>query len=276
MGLNIGLNSVTSGGLFITALFLVIMGVLLVSADNKIRNIPEFTQSSQLMDAHNRIQTAYILTFVAAGVILLLAVLYAGHETWWSPSEYIHGIFLLIALALIVISAIYAYMVLNDLYTPELDDTNGSTSYLWASLLFAVISFLMTFAIGGTRTGYNMVRSDVEDRFTDIEHKIHLTHSHLTGEPVDYDKISAEPPELQGETIVMEGPPPPAMTPACPMPVPRPAPRPRPPPCPMSVPRPAPRPRSPPCPMPAPPCPGGVCPRPVRGPPPANAQGNFF
>ncbi len=218
MGLNIGFNAITTGGLFLAAILLVIMAILLLTADAKIRNIPEFDQSSDLQDGHNRLKTAYIVTFVAAGVALLLAIAYAGHEIWWGPSELFHMLFFLILVALWVIAVIYAYTVLEGLYNPELEDRNGADAFIWGALWISILAFLVILATGSGRAGYNVVRGRVTERFTDLEHKVHLTHSRLTGEPVNYDLIAANPPgsedcpEMVGPPPgVMVGPPPPGV-----------------------------------------------------------------
>ena len=194
MGLNIGLNAITSGGLFIVAILLVLVGILLVSAASKVRELPEFDGSDELENGYNKIKTAYILIFVAAGVALILGIVYAGHDTWWSPSEWIHTLFFLLIAALVIIGLIYAYVVLDGIYTPELPDRNGADGFIWASLLIGLVSMLILMMVGSGRAGYNAIRSNVTDRFNNLEHKVHLTHSHLTGEPIDYDSIGVEGP----------------------------------------------------------------------------------
>ena len=46
MGLNVGLNAVTTGGLFIVTILLVIMSILLVSAATKVLEIPGYNPVS--------------------------------------------------------------------------------------------------------------------------------------------------------------------------------------------------------------------------------------
>ena len=194
MGLNIGLNALTTGILSITTIFLVIMGILLVNASDKIDEIPEFNQSSTLQEAKDRLTTAYILIFIAAGVSLLLGIAYGGHDVVWSPTEWIHGFLFLVMLVLLVIGTIYAYTVLVDLYVPEISDRNGASSFIWAALLFAILTFMMAVITGSGRAGYNAVRSHATCRVNEAERKIHETHSHHTGEGIDYDFIGSSDP----------------------------------------------------------------------------------
>ncbi len=202
MGLNIGVNAITSGGLFIVAIFLLIMAILILSAEKKIKEIPEFSQSKSLQDGRNKLQTSYILAFIAAGIALVLSIVYSGHEIWWCPTEWIHTVFFLIIIVLWLIAVIYIYSVMSDLYNPELEDINGTDNFIWAALWISLLAFLALFVVMSGRVGYNMTKDAVADRFTELEHKVHLTHSHLTGEPVDYDKITAEGPN----TIMVIGP----------------------------------------------------------------------
>ena len=203
---NMGLNVITSGGIFLSTVFLVIMGVLLMTASNKIKNLPDFNQSSSLQNNYHNLRIAYIIIFIVAGINLLLSVLYAGHEAWWTPSEWIHSGIFLISIVLLLVSAIYAYSVLDSIYTPALDDRNGADGYIWASLLFAVLSFIVLLTMASGRISYNIVKDDITDRYNDLEHKVHLTHSHLSGVPVDYDKIGAEPTNQMAFNMAREEP----------------------------------------------------------------------
>ena len=189
MGLNVGLNTITTGGLFLATIFIVIMGILLVSAEKKIKDIPEYTQSSDLQDGRSALQTAYILTFIAAGVALVLSIVYMGQEIWWCPPEWIHMIFFLIIVVLLVVASIYAYDVLEGIYDPRLADRVGTDNYIWAALLFAVVSFVTVFMVGSGRAGYGLVRNKMGERVSELERTIYESYSSLTGEPVDYEKI---------------------------------------------------------------------------------------
>ena len=188
MGLNIGANTLTSGALFLGTILLVVMGILLVSASNKVKQIPEFDQSSGLKKINDNLVTAYILAFVAAGIFFLVGAAYVGHETVWCPSEWWHGIFGTIALIILIISVIFAYLALNDLYNPELEDRNGSDLFIWASLIVSVFAFLLLGATGTGRVGYNVVSSDTSKRVNMAEKKIHEAHSAITGQPLEYNE----------------------------------------------------------------------------------------
>jgi len=226
MGLNIGLNALTSGSLVLITILLVITGILFVSAATKTQNLPEYNQSSALQNAYNKLRTAYILIFIAAGVALILAIAYGGHEIWWGSTEWVHLAFFLLLVALIIIAAVYAYTILNDVYTPELPERNGVDNFLWAGLWILLIAFIMIIAAGSGRVGYHAVRSNVINKFNEYKDKIDTVHYHVTGgATIQYD--TDVPPAEMAETYdpgyapvyeshPMVGPPP---MPRCPGPV---------------------------------------------------------
>ena len=164
------------------------MAILLISASNKVRNIPEFNGSDRLKKIDKNLKTAYILTFIVAGIVFLIGSAYSGHETLWCPSEWWHGTFGVISLIILVIAIIYAYIALNDLYTPDLEDRNGSDLYIWASLIISIFAFLTVGAIGSGRVGYNAIGTDSSDRLYMAEKKLHETHSAITGQLMENKK----------------------------------------------------------------------------------------
>jgi hypothetical protein len=195
MGLNIGANALTSGGLYVTTILLVIMGILLISASNKVKGIDDFEDSDKLKKLHDNLRTAYILTFIAAGILFLVGSAYAGHESVWCLSEWWHGLFGLITLVLFVIAVIVAYVALNDLYTPEIENRNGSDLFIWGSLVVAIFAFLGMGIVTSGRVGYHAVGTDTSDRLYTAEKKLHEAHSAVTGQAMEY----KERPKFCGE-----------------------------------------------------------------------------
>ena len=197
MGLNVGLNALTSGGLFLSTVLLVVMGILLVTASNKVKDLDDFDDNDLLKRVDSNFRTAYILAFIAAGFSIILGIAYAGHEVAWCPSEWLHGGVYLLLYAAVIISIIYAYLGLNDVYSQDIPDRNGSDAFTWAALLVGVIAFLTITATGSGRVGYNASRSDITNRVRKAERKIHEAHSAVTGQPLDYEEpkdMCAPPP----------------------------------------------------------------------------------
>ncbi len=188
MGLGIGANALTSGITFLGTILLVIMGILLVSSSNKVEQLPEFNRSTDLQKLRDNIRTAYILTFISAGIVFLISIAYGGHESAWCPSEWWHGTFAVIALIILVIAVIFAYVALNDLYNPELEDRNGADSFIWAFLIISIFAFLVLGGAASARAGYNVVSDNASKRINMVEKKFHEVHSAITGKPNEYEE----------------------------------------------------------------------------------------
>ena len=177
MGLNLSANILTSGFLVSVVVFFVLMGYFFSMAYSKTQQVLERGDGrrndlGKVDAALSNMRVAYILGFIAAGVSLLLAVLYAGHETIVSPSEYWHLALYFIAYALLVISVIYAFLALNKLYDLDIEDRNGADAYLWAGLFVALFGFMGLTATGSGRLGMNIARSQVAKRVGNVEGKV--------------------------------------------------------------------------------------------------------
>ena len=177
MGLNLSLNVLTSGFLVTVVIFFILMGYLFFAASAKMGQVLEEGDSrannlTDLKSAYDATRVAYTLAFIAAGVSLLLAILYAGHETVIAPSEYWHMGLYLITYILHVISVVYAFIALNRLYNLEIRDRNGADAYLWAGLLTSLFAFVGLTATGSGRLGMNIARSGVSERVQKVESNI--------------------------------------------------------------------------------------------------------
>lgn len=186
MGMNIGANVLTSGGLGLTMVLLLVTGIMLVVASNKLKEVPEFEGSSDLNNANNNLKTAYFLFFIATAIALILGILYAGHESAWCSSEWIHGVMYLLLYIAVVIGVIYAFLALNKIYTPELENNNGSAAFIWAALLIGSFAFMVMTATGSGRVGYGVSRNAATHRLRHAEHKLHEMHSAVTGLQNDF------------------------------------------------------------------------------------------
>lgn len=177
MGLNLSLNILTSGFLITCVIFFLITGILFWYAYVKIGQILQQGNSktndlATLNSALGNLKTAYILAFIASAATLILALLYAGHETVVAPSEYFHLIIYLIAYGLLIISVIYAFLGLNKINTVGVTFKNGADGYIWAGLLMSIFAFIGLTATGSGRLGMNIVRSSTSQRLKNVEEKV--------------------------------------------------------------------------------------------------------
>lgn len=209
MGLNLSVNILTSGFLVTVIIFLVLMGILFVSASSKMGEVllAQDTQNNDLElldEAFNAIKVAYILAFISAGVSILLSVLYAGHETVINPSEYWHAALFLITYILWIVSVVYAYIALDKLYDLRIKDRNGADAYIWAGFVVAIFAFIGLTVTGSGRLGMNIARSGATERLNRVEANI---NSHLPAIRSQVDthlqpirnQVEAHLPEVHGK-----------------------------------------------------------------------------
>ena len=173
-GLNLGLNTLTTGILGATTVFLVLMAILQLTAYNKVNEAKKLDENNdnRLKTAADKLRVSYILGFIAAGLSLFLGIAYAGHEVLWTPSEWIHTAVFLIVYALLIVSVIYAYYALNDLNTDDIKRDNGASGYIWGSLFLGLFVFMGLSASITGRAGYNVVQNDATKRVAAAESRI--------------------------------------------------------------------------------------------------------
>ena len=198
------LSILTSGFLVTVVIFLVLMGVLFWQSYSKVGGIlldndPQ-NDVTDLSSALNDLKVAYIAAFIAAALALILAVLYAGHETVINPSEYIHlGIYVLVYIAWIV-SVVYAAIALNKIYNTRILQRNGADAYIWAGMLLAIFAFTALTASSAGRVGYNVVRGRTRERVEAAEHRIHTTLPLIHDAVVDtHNVVAAHVPLIHGK-----------------------------------------------------------------------------
>lgn len=201
MGLNLGANILTSGFLVTVIIFFVLMGILFYNASIKMGEVllngdSRSNNLEKLDSAYNATRVAYSLAFIAAIISLLLALLYAGHETVISPSEYWHLALYLITYILLVISVIYAFIALTRIYSLEIRDRNGADAFLWSGLLMSIFAFVGLTATGSGRLGMNIMRDKaasrvnkaeclVNEHLPSVRNKIDELHSGVFGIPME-------------------------------------------------------------------------------------------
>jgi len=178
--MGLAVNILTSGFLVTVIIFFVLMGILFYMAATKMGEVlltgnNRSNDFAQLDSAFNAVKVAYVLSFIAAIITLILAVLYAGHELVVTPSEYWHLALYLITYILLIVSVIYAFIALNRLYSLRIVDRNGADAYLWAGLLMSIFAFIGLTATGSGRLGMNIVRSNTRQRIEQAEATIN-TH----------------------------------------------------------------------------------------------------
>lgn len=186
MGHAVGTGSL----LLISTILTVIMGVFLVIAQNSVNDANDINTNDKLNDAKNYIITAYIIAFVAAGITLLISVLYFAQDNLlWN--EAIHAGFIFIIFALIIISGIFGFAAISNLNDAN-TDTNGATGWVWASLIAGGVSLIVLIISGAWRISY-LSNNNVKENNIKVNN-IEKTSTVVSREP------SYQPPKLVKST----------------------------------------------------------------------------
>ncbi len=150
MGHSIG----TSGMVAFSTILLVIAAILIIVAIDRLQKIPGYSTNTNLKNARNKLMIAQILTWIAAGVALILTLGYLAHHGGWLQTEWIHLILWLAVFGLVIAAGIYIGIAISDLdkaNISNISNNQSANSYVWGALIVLVISFIVLIVSGGWR-----------------------------------------------------------------------------------------------------------------------------
>lgn len=142
----------TGTSLLVTALILAVSGVLQVIATSKIPSGSN-TTNEKLKSAHTYALISYILSFVAAGLTLILAIFYYTHGSIWT-SEWPHLIIFILIAGSTIASGILALLAINDVNDSGEKKENPDT-YLWISVAMLAAALIILAISGAWRVAHN-------------------------------------------------------------------------------------------------------------------------
>ena len=142
-----------TGMLLILFALLILLGAIMFTiAQSKIMTISEYkTGNSKLNSAKNNIMIAYILGYVAAGMALVLAILYFGHVTWGINSEIPHLIMFILLFGLVIVSGVFAFISLSNISSSNTTDNKGAPGWIWAGLISGLVALIVLIISGAWR-----------------------------------------------------------------------------------------------------------------------------
>ena len=142
----------TAGLLLLFAVSILLGAIFFTTAYVRILNTSDYINGSQpLTNAKNALLWAFILGYIAAGIAIVLAILYFGHVTWGINSEMPH-LFLFILLGLLIIgSMIAAFIAWNDARNTEVTDNGGSVGYIIAGIVALAVGLIVLIISGAWR-----------------------------------------------------------------------------------------------------------------------------
>jgi len=142
----------TGALLILFALLILLSAILLTIAQSKIMTIEEYKSgNSKLNSAKNNVLTAYILAYVAAGMAVILAILYFGHVAWGIKNEIPHLLVFIILFGLIITSGVFSFIALSNISGSNAQDKKGSEGWIWAALISALVAIIVLIISGAWR-----------------------------------------------------------------------------------------------------------------------------
>jgi hypothetical protein len=183
--------------LFMVAILL--SAIFFTVAQTKLREIAEYKAgNSKLKSANNNLMVAYILGYIAAGIGLVLAILYFGHVSWGIKNEIPHLILFIILFGLVIVSGIFGFIALSEIDEVNPSNKNGSTGWIWGALVAALVALILIIISGAWRAQYKSSTT--------------VTHVHSTATTKTVTLNSAAPPGYPAPALVATTPYVPATT----------------------------------------------------------------
>jgi len=172
-----GLHFLTSGFLVTVVFFFGLAAILFLTGNYKIDDVialgdDDRNDPHRLKKAFDNARIAYILGFIAAGLSLLLMIMYAGQERVWNVHQGFHAAIYFATYVLIIIAAIYAFAAINELNHPDVQMKNSADTYLWVGLWLLLLGFIGLTATGSGQVSMTSVRNEIENRTQSVETKI--------------------------------------------------------------------------------------------------------
>jgi hypothetical protein len=146
-----------TGGLLLLFTLLVLVGAILFTvAQVRVTNIEEYKNgNTKLNSAKNNLIIAYVLAYIAAGMGLVLSILYFGHVAWGIKTEWPHLIIFLLLFVLVIVSGIFAFIALSDISNASPADNKGATGWTWGGLGVLLAAVIILIISGAWRAQHN-------------------------------------------------------------------------------------------------------------------------
>lgn len=132
-------------------------GTFFIFSQADVTKIPEHDAGDdKLRSASSNLLIAYVLAFVATGLLLVLSLVYflQGSLNW---NEITHTIIFILIFVLLVISIIFGFIALSDIDESGVADKKNSVGWLWGAFGVAIGAILLVIFSGAWR--YQHVQS---------------------------------------------------------------------------------------------------------------------
>ena len=135
---------------------LILLGAIFFTiAQTRITGTTEFKNgNSKLNSAKNNLIIAYILGYIAAGMGMLLAVIYFGHVAWGIANEIPHLIIFILLFGLVIASGIFGFIALSEVNGSGIADKTFITNWIWAAEIVGLVALVMLVISGAWRASH--------------------------------------------------------------------------------------------------------------------------
>ena len=132
---------------------LILMGAIFFTvAQTRVTGKTEYKNgNSKLNSAKNNLIIAYILGYIAAGMGILLAVIYFGHVSWGITNEIPHLIIFILLFGLVIVSGIFGFIALSNVNGSPLTDRTSITNWIWAAEIVGLVALVLLIISGAWR-----------------------------------------------------------------------------------------------------------------------------
>ena len=126
-------------------------GLFYTFSQADVTSIPEHDQGNEsLRNASGNLLVAYVLSYVSAGLLLVLSIVYffQGSLNW---NEITHAIIFILVFAVLIISVIFGFIALSDIDESGNFDKKNSVGWIWAAFGVAIGALLLIIISGAWR-----------------------------------------------------------------------------------------------------------------------------
>ncbi len=156
---------------------LILMGAIFFTvAQTKVTGTTEYKNgNSKLNSAKNNLIIAYVLGYIAAGMGILLAVIYFGHVAWGITNEIPHLIIFILLFGLVIVSGIFGFIALSDVNGSGLTDKGFITNWIWGAQVVGLVALVMLIISGAWRAQHVATVKPVVVTATNTQQEVTFT-----------------------------------------------------------------------------------------------------
>jgi hypothetical protein len=141
--------------ILVYAILILIGAILFTVAHVRVTNTTEYKSgNTKLNSAKNNLIIAYVLGYIAAGMGILLAIIYFGHVAWGIMNEIPHLIIFILLFLLVIVSGIFGFVALSDINGSGIGDKSFITNWIWAAEVLGLLALILLVISGAWRASY--------------------------------------------------------------------------------------------------------------------------